>query len=99
PLAVYEERLLRLLLGAVDVRPGGAVHDGLRPRLCDRLTRAAWVGHVQLAACQRDCLVTGGRRSLRQVLAEHSAGAADEDLHGLSLADAARPPPRLRSGR
>ena len=70
-----------VVLGRIDVRPGGAVDHRVGLRLRQRDRDRAGVGDVQLRVSERGRLVARCPRRLADVAAEHPAGSRDEDPH------------------
>ena len=70
---VHRRRALRVVLGTVDVGPGGGVQDEIRRRAEGRRGH----GHVPVGTRQRQDLVGG--ESLDQRVAELSARAGQDD--------------------
>ena len=77
------ERRGLLVLGALDVGPGGAVDDRLRPLAGDRGVHGERVADVELGAGEADALVPPLPREGDDVAAEHPAGTGDQQAdHG-----------------
>ena len=70
-----------MLLGAVDVGPGGAVDHHVGPLGLDLGLRRRLVGNVELAVAEADHVVPGVAGGEHYVAPEHPGGAGDEQLH------------------
>jgi hypothetical protein len=70
-------------LGAVDVRPRGAVEDRLRRGRADRGGDRGGVGDVEVAAGERRDVVARGVGGGDDILPEHARGTGHEKAHRL----------------
>ena len=70
-----------VLLGAVDVGPGGAVDHRVGSRGVDRGADGVGIGDVEVAAGERDDVVPGALSGGDDVTAQHARSPRDEKAH------------------
>src|SRR5262249_21749842 len=88
PLAVDARRLLLMLLGAVDVGPGGAIDHDLGAQLGHRLGERGAVGDVEVSVVEPADAVTARLPGADDVASEHAARTGDEDPgHGIEISE------------
>ena len=85
------ERRVELILGTVDVGPGGAVDDDLRARGGDGRRHRGRVRDVELGPGEGDRVMPGRLRRRQDVQTEHPASAGDQDPHSASSVDGRSP--------
>src|SRR5207302_3381399 len=85
--SIRRERRLEVVLRAVDVRPGSAVHDRSRVALDECLLDRLGVADVELVVAQRDRLVPDGLSRPRDIASEHAGAACDQDLQWMRISE------------
>ena len=81
PSPLIARRVGLVLLGAVDVGPGGAVDDRVGSRGLDRRADGVGIGDIEVAAGERDDVVPGALGGGDDVPAQHARSARDEKAH------------------